>query len=72
MLSRIGFLAVCVACTAGAVGSLSACIFDDGGDYNGGGRRNTGASLDQQDPIIEDASVDDPFADANADGGTGG
>lgn len=41
MLNRVVFVALF------AASAVTACIFDSGGDYTGGGRRDIGASLNQ-------------------------
>lgn len=80
MLNRAMFVALCALFAACAA---TACIFDSGGDYTGGGRRDIGASLNQGDQDEEEPEGDggggsssggqdsggDPFADAFGGGG---
>jgi hypothetical protein len=48
MLKRVAFLLLFSA------SAITACIFDSGGDYNGGGRRDIGAKLNQGEPPPEE------------------
>jgi hypothetical protein len=65
LLTRLGFAALGIATTA-------ACIFDDGGDYQGGGRRETivtatPTTIATEEPEVPDATGPGP---GFLDGGT--
>lgn len=75
-VKRVGFVALVAA--AGA----TACIFDEGGDYTGGGRRDVGAKIDKGEEEVDSGSGSsssssgstadsgsNPFVDTGAGGG---
>lgn len=75
VVKRSALVFVCVA----AAVTATACIFDEGGDYPGGGRRNIGADFGGGEQTEEagtgeeedkdSGSSPDPFADVFGGGG---
>lgn len=76
IVKRLAMILLCAAAAATA----TACIFDEGGDYTGGGRKDTGAKFgENQEPTGEDgggtdetqqdSGGTDPFADVFGGGG---
>jgi hypothetical protein len=65
MLKRAAFLTLFFA------SAVNACIFDSGGDYNGGGRRDIGAKLNQGDtpPPEEEAGTGSSSGSTGQDSG---